>query len=94
MAEKFTHEFRKYWTLRRVMKHKFIRHGEVLVPATKYDLEYLSEFKNGEALNTELKCAKPRSLKFHKLYWSLINLSLDYWSPKAVLFPRRNENLQ
>lgn len=61
------------------MKHKFIRHGDVLVPATKYDLEYLSEFKNGEAVDVKISSNRGRSIKMHRMYWALVRLASDYW---------------
>lgn len=61
------------------MKPKFIRNGDVLVPATKYDLEYLQGFKNGETVNVKLSSSRGRSIKMHRMYWALVGLTSDYW---------------
>lgn len=71
------------------MKSVFIRRGDVLVPATQYDLDQLYGFKNGEAVNIDMKSKKKRSQKMHRMYFGgLLRLAVDYWESDAGFLSR------
>jgi hypothetical protein len=51
----------------------------VLAPSGEADKELLAKIKAGEIV--KLTLSRVRNYKFHKKFFSLLNLAFDYWNP-------------
>lgn len=58
-----------------------IKQDCLLIPATEVDRDVVAAFRAGEPLRVEITKQSKRSLQHHKLFFALLNLTLDYWQP-------------
>ena len=49
------------------------------IPASEDDAELLSKVKVGETVRLTL--VRPRNIKFHRKFFTLMHLAYDYWEP-------------
>lgn len=54
---------------------------QILTPATPEASEFLQRIKTGEWVSAEFR--RVRNYRFHKLFFSLLNLGFQYWTPIA-----------
>lgn len=54
---------------------------QILTPATPEASEFLQRIKTGEWVSAEFR--RVRNYRFHKLFFSLLNLGFEYWTPIA-----------
>lgn len=54
-------------------------HGDTLVAADPYAEEFVRGLKFGAGATIDVK--KARNIKFHRLFFSLLNLAFDIWEP-------------
>lgn len=62
-----------------------LKQGGVLVPATESDRAVMHEMKTGEAYRCEFTAQSSRSVQHHRLFFALLQLTLDYWEPKSSM---------
>lgn len=62
-----------------------VRHGSTLVPLTDSDREMLQALKMGEPVKVEVKSQSARSVQHHRLFFALLQLTLDYWEDEPSL---------
>lgn len=53
--------------------------GEVLIPVDDNALAFVRAIKTGSGVTVDVKRA--RNIKFHRLFFSLMNLAFDMWEP-------------
>ena len=58
-----------------------IRYGNQLHPSNNHDAEQLKQLKQGDPFRIECYQMRPRSLQHHKLFFAMLQLTLDYWTP-------------
>jgi len=56
--------------------------SSVLVPASQSDIDILNSMPIGAFL--EVTATSKRNPRFHRKFFSLLNLGFDYWEPKSV----------
>ena len=62
-----------------------IRNGVGLAPATDVDKDSLNQIKFGQAVKVDIKNQSARSVQHHRLFFALLQLTLDYWQPKSSM---------
>lgn len=63
-------------------QHSFIRSaGGVLVPFASDSQDYVNKLKVGAVVSVDIK--QVRNPKFHRKFFSLLNLGFQYWEPKG-----------
>lgn len=65
--------------------------SSVLVPATAADIEILNGLPIGAFL--EVTATSKRNPKFHRKFFSLLNLGFDYWEPKSLSLSEAERNV-
>jgi len=64
------------------------RQGSVLVPVTEADRAVMLSLKIGDNYKAEIKAQSQRSVQHHRLFFALLQVTLDYWNDSAgVLSP-------
>lgn len=64
-----------------------IRTAQGLVPATEADRETIQCWKAGQVIHG--KFTKMRNAKFHRKFFSMLDLAWEYWEPVGGLVPRQ-----
>jgi hypothetical protein len=54
-----------------------------LVAATETDREIISKIKYGQSYRVELIAQSQRSVQHHRLFFAMLQLTLEYWQPKT-----------
>lgn len=62
-------------------------------PVTSHDRDAAEKWPVGQGIRVEATQVRPRSLIHHKMYWALINLTLDYWEPAGGAFTPQEERI-
>jgi len=58
-----------------------IRYNSQIHPATNHDTEQMKKLKQGDPVRVECYQLRPRSIQHHKLFFAMLQLTLDYWTP-------------
>ena len=66
-----------------------IRTTHGLVPATEADRELVQKWKAGQIIRG--KFARMRNARFHRKFFSMLELAFDYWEPVGGLVPRQEK---
>lgn len=66
-----------------------IRTTHGLVPATEADRELVQKWKAGQVIRG--KFARMRNARFHRKFFSMLELAFDYWEPVGGLVPRQEK---
>lgn len=61
---------------------KLVKRCGVLMPLSEHDTEILQEIAEGEVVNCSI--SKPRNIKFHRKYFSLLDVLFDIFSPEPI----------
>ena len=64
-----------------------IRTTHGLVPATEADRELVQKWKAGQVIHG--KFARMRNARFHRKFFSMLDLAFEYWEPVGGLVPRQ-----
>ncbi|TPG76327.1 DUF1367 family protein [Pseudomonas arsenicoxydans] len=64
-----------------------IRTAQGLVPANEADREIVQKWKLGQVIHG--KFTKMRNAKFHRKFFSMLDLAWEYWEPAGGLVPRQ-----
>lgn len=64
-----------------------VRTPNGLLPATEADREQLSKWKVGQVVHG--KYTQMRNSAFHRKFFAMLDLALDYWEPAGGLIPRQ-----
>jgi len=64
-----------------VSKQVILRKGNhnTLVPVDQQGLEYIQSLRTGQEIRADL--VKARNIKFHRKFFSLLNMAYEYWEP-------------
>ena len=62
-----------------------VKQNGSLVPATEADRAVLQKMKPGEAYRCDFTLQSSRSVQHHRLFFALLQLTLDYWEPKTSM---------
>lgn len=66
-----------------------IRTTHGLVPATEADRELVQKWKAGQVIRG--KFTRMRNARFHRKFFSMLELAFDYWEPVGGLVPRQEK---
>lgn len=66
-----------------------IRTTHGLVPATEADRELVQKWKAGQVIHG--KFARMRNARFHRKFFSMLDLAFEYWEPVGGLVPRQEK---
>ena len=66
-----------------------IRTANGLVPATEADRELVQKWKAGQVVHG--KFARMRNARFHRKFFSMLDLAFEYWEPVGGLVPRQEK---